>query len=81
MPDLDDKIYAYIGSINDLHYYGRPLRQIVEKFVRVTKGPYEEDIYSSLSRLAQAKRIKKSGSHRYKGYVVIETPSRDSDNG
>lgn len=77
MPELDQKIYDYIGSTSEKHYLGRTLREIKDKFVRHTRGPYEEDIYASLSRLAQAKRIRKSGSHRYKGYVLIEQPSRD----
>jgi hypothetical protein len=70
MEPLDAKIYDYIKSGSD-NYSGRALRDIEEKFVWATKGPSKQDVWAALSRLAQAKRIKKSGSIRYKAYKAI----------
>jgi len=72
MESLDDKIYAYIKSIKSDWYLGRELREIEKKFARSTKEPFQSDVWASLSRLSQSGKIRKSGSHRYKAYKVVE---------
>ncbi len=72
MNDLDAKIYEAIKSTPKTYYNGCDLNILYKRFVRPSKNIYEEDIWAALSRLSQQKRIKKSGSHRYKSYTILE---------
>lgn len=68
---LDEKVLNAIRNKHKYDYYGLPLEKLEKRFVRVTKGPVDSDIWASLSRLVQRGLIKKTGSHRYKGYTAV----------
>ena len=76
MEELDAKVLEAIKNSPKINYAGYPLDSLVKRFVRPTKGVYEQELWAALSRLCKGGLVRKSGSHRYKCYYLVgeETP-------